>query len=120
MKLRSVVFGASAVVAVSLLQVNQQVELVKASYVLREKEKQIATLVDRNRRLFYNSICLKSPVALSDALKRRNVELTQPDTRLIAQVLIAGESGKAPAPAVEKNSMLDLLVPSAQAALQNK
>jgi len=121
MRLKNVATYAVIVTCICLGYVKQQVEVVKLSYSLRDKEKKVSELVDRNRLLLYNNMSLKSPQYLAEMLKQNDMGLGLPDTDAVAKVRIVR---KHPAPLVKnqvavgwKTNFVDTVVPKAQAAV---
>ncbi len=120
MVLKNVATYAVVITCVSLGYVKQQVEVVKLSYSLRENEKKVSELIDRNRLLLYNNMSLKSPQYLADMLKQNDMGLGLPNTDAVAKVRIVR---KHPAPLARaqslpdwKTNFVDVVVPKAQAA----
>lgn len=75
--LRTVIF-MSLVTIVALIYVHQQVELVKLSYAIGQKEKRLRDMLDRNAGLGYNIENLEDPTRLEDILLAKNVEVAYP------------------------------------------
>lgn len=62
----------------SLMYVHQQVELVKLSYLIEEKEKRLNEVLDRRERLSYNIKNLEAPSRLESVLLAKNIDITFP------------------------------------------
>ena len=124
MLLKNVATYAVIMTCVCLGYVKQQVEVVKLSYSLREKEKKVSELIDRNRVLLYNNMSLKSPQYLAEMLKQNEMGLGLPSTDAVAQVRIVRRHPAQPAKNLNtpewKNNFVDVVVPRAQAALAGR
>ena len=120
MKIKNVIIYAVIATTICIAYVNQQVEIVKLSYKLREKEKKIALVIDRHRILLYNNTSLKAPQYLTGMLKMNSVDLKLPDTTAVTKVRILRKPktqlAKSAKTTVGQN-LLDVFVPQAQAAL---
>ena len=103
--------------------VNQQVQIVKLSYDLREKENRLTEAVDLNRVLLYNNSSLKSPKYLLAKCKANSINLTLPETTSVARVRFVKNKNKLIARKSRHRwlaGLMDVFVPKAQAALDRK
>jgi len=64
--------------AASLMYVHQQVELVKLSYLIENKEKRLNEVLDRREQLSYNIKNLEAPSRLESVLLAKNIDITFP------------------------------------------
>ncbi len=78
MRLFKTVMFIAFVTVVALVYVHQQVELVKASYVIGCKEKQLKDMLDRNDGLGYNIENLEDPARLEQILLSKNIDIVMP------------------------------------------
>jgi hypothetical protein len=62
----------------SLMYVHQQVELVKLSYLIGNKEKGLNALLDRRDQLSYNIKNLEAPSRLEGVLLAKKIDITFP------------------------------------------
>ena len=119
MKIKKVAVCAVITTGLCLAYVNQQIEIVKISYSLRDKEKRISDSIDQNRVLLYNNTSLKAPQYLSGMLKENELDLVLPEPSAVAKVrVVRHDQIKLAKTATQgwKNQILDLFVPKAQAA----
>ena len=84
--LRHVVLYAAVMTVICLGQVFLQVEILAFGYRLRDKEKRLSELIDRNRVLIYNNTCLKAPHYLAAKLVEHELEMDVPDTAAVSKV----------------------------------
>jgi len=78
MRLFKTVMFIAFVTVVALVYVHQQVELVKVSYVIGCKEKQLKDMLDRNDGLGYNIENLEDPARLEQILLSKNIDIVMP------------------------------------------
>jgi len=78
MRVYKSVISMAFVTAMALLYVHQQVELVKLSYAIETKEKNLKDMLDLKEGLGYNINNLEAPLRLEQALSAKRVELTFP------------------------------------------
>jgi len=78
----------------ALAYVHQQVELVKLSYSIGQKEKALKDILDRKDRLGYNVNDLESPSRLEKVLLSRNVDIAYPKRANIVKVAKLRYAGK--------------------------
>ncbi|MFH1061625.1 MAG: hypothetical protein V1747_01905 [Candidatus Omnitrophota bacterium] len=119
MRLKSVLICAVISTSICLAYVRQQVEIVKLSYSLRDKEKCLSQMIDQNQSLLYNNMSLKSPQYLASMLKQNNMDLSFPEPAAVAQVRVIRKNQPQLAKTTRlnwKTNLLDALVPKAQAA----
>jgi hypothetical protein len=119
MNLKNVIICSVLTTAICLAYVRQQVEIVKLSYSLRDKEKCLSQMIDRNRILLYNNISLKSPQYLAGMLEQNQMDLSFPEPAAVAQVRLVRKTQPQLASTTRlrwKTNLLDLFVPKAQAA----
>ncbi|MBU1086296.1 MAG: hypothetical protein KKD05_02125 [Candidatus Omnitrophica bacterium] len=119
MRLKNVVMYSVVITAICLTYVRQQVEIVKLSYLLRDKEKSLNQMIDHNQTLLYNNMSLKSPQYLANMLKQNNMDLSFPEPAAVAKVRVIRKPLQqlAKTPGLSwKTNLFDLLVPKAQAA----
>jgi len=119
MRLKYVTLYAVVITSLCLLFVRQQVQIVKLSYKLRDKEKSLTRTIDHNRVLLYNNTSLKAPKYLATMLRQNNMELALPETTAVAKVRVLRRQTTQLAKSTQaswKNHFLDLFVPKAQAA----
>ncbi len=119
MRLKKIAVWAIISTCVCLGYVKQQVEVVKLSYSLRDKEKRLSVLIDHNRILLYNNTSLKAPQYLTGMIEQNELKLSWPDTAAVAKVRV--KRGHPPQLAKStasswKTRLLDVFVPKAQAA----
>ncbi|MBU4304259.1 MAG: hypothetical protein KJ893_01320 [Candidatus Omnitrophica bacterium] len=120
MKISKVALRCLVITAVCLFYVNRQIEIVKLSYKLRDKEKMLSEIIDRNRVLLYNNNSLKAPQYLAGMIRQNELNLSLPDTTSVAQIKIVRKKQPLLAQATRtswKTSFLDAFVPKAEASL---
>lgn len=78
MKLSKWLLSIIVAVAISLLYVHQQVELVKLSYSIDCKEAALKYMLDRRARAGYNVNNLEAPSRLENALLAQKIEVAYP------------------------------------------
>ena len=88
MRLKNILVWAVISTCVCLGYVKEQVEAVKLSYSLRDKEKRLSDLIDHNRILLYNNISLKAPQYLTGMIEQNELKLSFPDTAAVAKVRV--------------------------------
>ncbi|MFH1460449.1 MAG: hypothetical protein ABIG64_08815 [Candidatus Omnitrophota bacterium] len=123
MSLKKTLIFAVITTCLSISYVNQQISVVKLSYQLRSKEKNLSELIDQNRILLYNNASLKSPQYLAGMLKENDQELTFPDTTVVAKVKMVRKDHRQQVKTTKSNwrtKLLDLFIPKAQAALDKR
>jgi len=119
MNLKNFIIYAIIITIVCIGYVNQQLEIFKISYKLREKEKSLSEIVDHHQILLYNNTCLKAPQYLSYMLKVNALDLTWPDTESVGEVKIVRKEKTQIAKSgltIWKSIFSDLVIPKAQAA----
>ena len=119
MKLNKIAIWAIISTCVCLGYVKQQVEVVKLSYALRDKEKRLCEMIDHNRFLLYNNISLKAPQYLTGMIEQNELKLSLPDTTAVAKVRVIRSQSTQLAKSTTsswKTRLLDVFVPKAQAA----
>lgn len=119
MGLKNIAILAVISTCVCLGYVKQQVEVVKLSYSLRDKEKRLCDLIDHNRILLYNNTSLKTPQYLTGMIEQNELKLCFPDTATVAQVRVKRAQTAQLAKTTDsgwKTRLLDVFVPKAQAA----
>jgi len=119
MRLKDIAVYSIIITCLCLVYVREQVEIVKLSYVLREQEKTLSEMIDRNRILLYNNTSLKAPQYLAGMIKQNELKLCLPDPAAVAKVKIVRKSPQqlAKSDALSwKTRLLDVFVPKAQAA----
>ncbi|MCG2712360.1 MAG: hypothetical protein L6416_08585 [Candidatus Omnitrophica bacterium] len=119
MRLKNILVLAVITTCICLGYVKQQVEVVKLSYSLMNKEKRLCDLIDYNRILLYNNSSLKAPQYLTGMIEQNELKLSLPDTASVAKVRV--KRGKPVQLAKStasswKTRLLDVFVPKAQAA----
>lgn len=77
----------------ALLYVHQQVELVKISYKIGQKEKVLREMLDRNEKLGYNIQHLEAPSRLEKALSSNNIEISFPARGQVVRLLKSDYDG---------------------------
>ena len=120
MKISKLALSCLVLTAVCLFYVNQQIEIVKLSYKLRDKEKMLSELIDCNRVLLYNNNSLKAPQYLAGMIRQNELNLILPDTTSVAQIKVVRKNQPLPAQAARtswKTSFVDTFVPKAEASL---
>lgn len=70
----------------ALIYVHQQVELVKLSYSIENKEKKVKDMLDRRESLGYNVNNLEAPYRLEQVLLARNVDITFPKRANVVRI----------------------------------
>lgn len=90
MRLIRTIASIAFITAVALLYVHQQVELVKVSYVIECKERQLKDVLDRREMLGYNISNLEAPSRIEKVLMARNIDVAFPKKANI--IKIAGAS----------------------------
>ncbi len=75
----------------SLLYVHQQVELVKLSYAIESREKDVVLLLDRKEKLVYNLDNLTSPSRLEQVLVAKNIKVEYPKREQVISVATRGQ-----------------------------
>jgi len=103
------------VVISSLLYVHQHIEIVKASYILKDKEIQVAQLLDRNGALMYNIEKLESPRLLEEKLQFNNIVLAMPEKWHVVGSPALKKQIKAESSVKSKKGIFDFLLPKALA-----
>ena len=119
MKLKNIVVLAVITTCICLGYVNQQVEVVKLSYSLRDNEERLCEMIDHNRILLYNNTSLKSPKYLAGMIKSNELKLCLPDMAAVAKVRVIRKQPVQLAKSTAlswKTRFLELFVPKAQAA----
>lgn len=71
---------------IALVYVHQHIELVKLSYAIDSKEKNLEDILDRKENLEYNIEGLEAPSRLEKALLSRNIDITLPRRSQIVKV----------------------------------
>lgn len=66
------------ITTVSVVYVQQQTSLLKLGYQMKDKEKTLEELLDKNKILMYNILAFKAPSSLEKRLIVRNVRLEMP------------------------------------------
>ena len=123
MRLKNIAISSIITTCICLGCVHQQVVMVKLGYRLRDKEKALGELIDRNRILLYNNTSLKAPQYLAVKLKQNERDLCLPDPTAVAKVRIVRKGRKQLAKSATlswKTPFLDLFVPRAQAASNSR
>lgn len=123
MKFKKFIICAILITCVCIIYVNQQVEIVKLSYKLRSREKNLSETIDQNRVLLYNNTRLKAPQYLAGMLRQNEMNLTLPETAAVAKIRVVRKQHKQLAKSTRVNRkahLLDFLVPRAEAALNKK
>ena len=119
MRLKNIAICAVITTSISLAYVCQQVEIVKLSYGLRDKEKCLNQMIDQNQSLLYNNMSLKSPQYLASMLKQNKMDLSFPEPAAVATVRVIRNHHQQLAKTTGlswKTNLFDVLVPKAQAA----
>lgn len=119
MKLKNIAVWAIISTCVCLGYVKQQVEVVKLSYSLRNKEKRLCEMIDHNRVLLYNNTSLKAPEYLTGMIEQNELKLCFLDTAAVAKVRVKrGQPTQLARSTASswKTRLLDVFVPKAQAA----
>jgi hypothetical protein len=116
MQLKNIVVYAVIITGFCLGYVQQQVTVIKLSYILRDKEKKVSELIDRNKILSYNNMSLMAPEYLSGMLKYYEMNMGLPDTTAVATVRIVRKQPQL-ARAQWRSHSVDVFVPKAQAAV---
>lgn len=78
MKLSKFLFIMVIITIVSVVYVQQQISLLKLSYEIKDKEKTLQELLDKNKISMYNVFVLKAPASLEKRLIVKNVRLEMP------------------------------------------
>ncbi len=78
MKLSKFLFIMVIITIVSVVYVQQQISLLKLSYQIKDKEKTLQELLDKNKILMYNILALEAPASLEKRLIVKNVRLEMP------------------------------------------
>jgi len=78
MKFFKTIISLSCITVLALLYVHQQIELVKMSYSLEQREKKLKDMLDHNESLGYNIGNLESPSRLEQTLIARNIDVAFP------------------------------------------
>ncbi|MCK4994220.1 MAG: hypothetical protein KAS13_04140 [Candidatus Omnitrophica bacterium] len=119
MRLKNILVLAIISTCVCLGYVKQQIEVVKLSYSLRDKEKRLSDLIDHNRVLLYNNTSLKAPQYLAGMIEQNELKLCFTDAASVAKVRVKrGQPTQLAKSTVSswKTRLLDVFVPKAQAA----
>ena len=119
MRLKNIAILAIISTCVCLGYVKQQIEVVKLSYSLRDKEKRLSDLIDHNRLLLYNNTSLKAPQYLTGMIEQKELKLCLLDTAAVAKVRVKRRQPAQLAKSTAlswKTRLLDIFVPKAQAA----
>ncbi|MFH1094490.1 MAG: hypothetical protein V1739_10135 [Candidatus Omnitrophota bacterium] len=119
MRLKNIAVLAIISTCICLGYVKQQIEVVKLSYSLMDKEKRFSDLIDHNRVLLYNNTSLKAPQYLTGMIEQNELKLSLPDTASVAKVRVKrGQSAQLAKAAASswKTRLWDVFVPKAQAA----
>lgn len=90
MRLIRNVSSIAFITAVALLYVHQQVELVKVSYVIECKEKQLKDMLDRSEALGYNISNLEAPSRMEGILLAKNIDIGFPNRAHIVKAARTG------------------------------
>lgn len=78
MRLSKFLFIMVIITIVSVVYVQQQISLLKVSYEIKDKEKTLQELLDKNKISMYNVFVLKAPASLEKRLMVKNVRLEMP------------------------------------------
>ena len=78
MRLFKFLLSVTVVTSIALTYVHQQVELVRLSYALDDKERKLERLLDRKDGLLYNIKGLENPSRLEKVLLSRNIDIVFP------------------------------------------
>jgi hypothetical protein len=84
----------SLVTLIALIYVHQQVELVKLSYSINNKEKMLKVMLDRKDRLGYNVYNLEAPSRLESVLLSKNVDIAFPKRSNVVKVAKVGQNAE--------------------------
>jgi hypothetical protein len=94
MKLFKTLTYMSLVTLIALIYVHQQVELVKLSYSINNKEKMLKVMLDRKDRLGYNVYNLEAPSRLESVLLSKNVDIAFPKRSNVVKVAKVGQNAE--------------------------
>ena len=86
MRLLKPLASIAVVTLVALVYVHQQVELVKLSYSIETKEKELKVVLDRKERLDYNINNLEAPSRLEKVLISKNIDVGFPGKHNVMKV----------------------------------
>ena len=78
----------------ALLYVHQQVELVKLSYSIQNKEKALKDLSDYRERLKYNIDNLETPSRLEQMLIAKNIDYAFPKKGQVVNIVVPANAAK--------------------------
>ena len=95
MRLFKSLLSVTAVTLIALVYVHQQVELVRLSYALNDKEKKLERMLDRKDSLVYNIKGLENPSRLEKVLLSRNIDIAFPKRGQVVSVARAASDVKA-------------------------
>ena len=125
MRLFKTVMFIAFVTVVALVYVHQQVELVKLSYAIGSKEKQLNDMLDRNEGLGYNIENLEDPARLEQILLSENIDIVMPRPKnivLAAKTKVAEDGLRASS--IEKPfnlfGVLEIFSPRAEAQTKDR
>lgn len=97
LKLFKFIISITAITLIALIYVHQQIELVKLSYAIDGKERNIEHMLDRRESLGYNIKELESPSRLEKALLSQKIEVAFPkrgEVVKVASLLADDASGR--------------------------
>ncbi len=86
MKFFKTIISVSCVTLLALLYVHQQVELVKLSYAIEQRERALKDMLDHNESLGYNIDNLESPSRLEQVLISKKIDVNFPKRGQVVKV----------------------------------
>ena len=86
MRMSKSIAGIAVITLAALIYVHQQVELLKLSYSIETKEKELKLMLDHKDRLDYNINNLEAPSRLEDVLMAKNIDVGFPSKHHVVKV----------------------------------
>lgn len=86
MKLSKCLTVVVSVTIAALFYVSVHAKQFEISYQIRQREQTVTRLLDQNKVLRYNTLSLKSPANLQNALLAKDIKLQMPDRRKVVEM----------------------------------
>lgn len=126
MRFTKTIISVSCVTALALLYVHQQVELVKLSYTIEQREKTLKSMLDHNESLGYNIDNLEAPSRLEQVLIAKKIDVSFPKRSHVVKVarLSAPIKGISASPPPQKGlgiwGLFEFISPAREAQAKEK
>lgn len=91
---------------ISLMHVYQRISMIEISYRIKQSERNLEQLLDRNRLLLYNVSALQSPMSLESRLPKIDYDFKKPEKILVAKSSAAGSRNGAVNVAERQNPLI--------------